>query len=92
MSCRPETRWWRLVNLLADADGNPIDGWLAEQDMITTRHSPWEWPGYDFIEDRERPAGALAYHLEALRRLVGSEVAWMTTGGKRSAVFHPTRT
>ena len=35
--------------------------------MITTCHSPWEWPGYDFIEDREQPAGALAYHLEALR-------------------------
>lgn len=72
-ACSPETRWWRLDNLLADADGNAISGWLAEQDMITTRHSPWEWPGYDFIEDREQPAGALAYHLEALRRLVDSE-------------------
>ncbi len=75
MSCSPETRWWRLDNLLADKDGQPISGWLAEQEMITTRHSPWEWEGYDFIEDRERPAGALAYHLEALRRLIDSERA-----------------
>ncbi|MFG3695824.1 hypothetical protein ACGFZ6_20900 [Stutzerimonas stutzeri] len=75
MSCNPETRWWRLDNLLVDKDGQPISGWLAEQEMITTRHSPWEWEGYDFIEDRERPAGALAYHLEALRRLTDSERA-----------------
>lgn len=75
MSCSPETRWWRLDNLLVDKDGQPISGWLAEQEMITTRHSPWEWEGYDFIEDRERPAGALAYHLEALRRLIDSERA-----------------
>ncbi|MNQ63945.1 hypothetical protein D3C85_783450 [compost metagenome] len=75
MSCSPETRWWRLDNLLADKDGQPISGWLAEQEMITTRHSPWEWQGYDFIEDRERPAGALAYYLEALRRLIDSERA-----------------
>ncbi|MGV8597753.1 hypothetical protein ACV35V_36075, partial [Pseudomonas aeruginosa] len=30
------TRWWRLDNLLADNNGNPISGWLAEQDLITT--------------------------------------------------------
>lgn len=75
MSCSPETRWWRLDNLLADKDGQPISGWLAEQEMITTRHSPWEWQGYDFIEDREKPAAALAYHLEVLRRLIDSERA-----------------
>lgn len=74
-SSRPEIRWWRLDNLLADQDGQPISGWLAEQEMITTRHSPWEWEGYDFIEDSERPAGALAYHLEALRRLNEDERA-----------------
>jgi len=74
-TCRPEIRWWRLDNLLADEDGKPISGWLAEQDMITTRHSPWEWEGYDFIEDSERQAGALAYHLEAMRRLNDSERA-----------------
>ncbi|MCQ4312018.1 pesticin C-terminus-like muramidase [Pseudomonas stutzeri] len=75
MSGTPEIRWWRLDNLLADQDGKPISGWLAEQEMITTRHSPWEWEGYDFIENSERSAGALAYHLEALRRLTDDERA-----------------
>lgn len=69
----PEVRWWRLDNLLANENGNPLSGWLAEQEMITTRHSPWEWEGYDFIEDSERPASSLAYHLEALRRLNDGE-------------------
>ncbi|MFL9815076.1 hypothetical protein D7241_17675 [Stutzerimonas sp. VN223-3] len=75
VSGTPEIRWWRLDNLLADQDGKPISGWLAEQEMITTRHSPWEWEGYDFIENSERSAGALAYHLEALRRLTDDERA-----------------
>lgn len=74
-SCSPETRWWRLDNLLADQDGKPISGWLAEQEMITTRHSPWEWEGYDLIEDGEGLAGALAYQLCALQRLRDDERA-----------------
>lgn len=60
---------------MADDAGNPINGWLTEQDLITTRHSPWEWEGYDFIQDHEPPAGALAHHLETLRRLTDSEQA-----------------
>lgn len=59
------THWWRLDNLLADTHGNPIDGWLAEQDFITTRHSPWEWEGFDFIEETGRPLGELAHLLNA---------------------------
>ncbi|WP_206678896.1 N-acetylmuramidase family protein [Pseudomonas sp. SST3] len=74
-SCSPEVRWWRLDDLLPDQDGNPISGWLAEQEMITTRHSPWEWEGYTCIEDGEPSAGTLAYHLEALRRLNDDERA-----------------
>ncbi|WP_181295371.1 hypothetical protein [Pseudomonas sp. Q2-TVG4-2] len=74
-SCSPEVRWWRLDDLLADQDGNPISGWLAEQEMITTRHSPWEWESYTCIEDGEPSASTLAYHLEALRRLNDDERA-----------------
>jgi hypothetical protein len=44
-----ETNWWRLDNAFADADGNLISGWLA--DVIPTRHSPWEWQGFDFISE-----------------------------------------
>lgn len=69
------TRWWRLDNLLADSSGNPISGWLAEQEPITTRHSPWEWPGYDFIKETGRPIGKVAYLYDALRRLTDEERA-----------------
>ncbi|TBW10161.1 hypothetical protein E0E52_03880 [Azotobacter chroococcum] len=65
--------WWRLDNLLADADGKPIGGWLAEQELITTRHSPWEWGGFDFIEETGRPLGELAHLLDADGRLSGEE-------------------
>ena len=67
------THWWRLDNLLADADGNRISGWLAEQDMITTRHSPWEWEGFDFISETTRNTDQLACHLEAQRLLTEDE-------------------
>lgn len=69
------TRWWRLDNLLADNNGNPISGWLAEQDLITTRHSPWEWEGYDFIQETGSPVGKATYFYEAWRRLTNEESA-----------------
>jgi hypothetical protein len=73
--CTPETNWWRLDNLLADKDGQPISGWLAEQDLITTRHSPWEWEGFDFVEDTDTPRSGLAYYLNTARRLSEDEQA-----------------
>ncbi|WP_248802772.1 pesticin C-terminus-like muramidase [Pseudomonas sp. MWU13-2100] len=66
------THWWRLENLLADEEGKPISGWLAEQDLITTRHSPWEWEGFDFIEEHGKPVDHLAHLLDA-RRLLSDE-------------------
>ncbi|WP_373386811.1 hypothetical protein [Pseudomonas alcaligenes] len=62
-------QWWRLDNLLADAAGNPISGWLAEQDLITTRHSPWEWEGFDFISETVSVADQFACQLDAQRLL-----------------------
>ncbi|MBK3750219.1 hypothetical protein [Stutzerimonas balearica] len=57
--------WWRLDGLFADAGGNPIDGWLAEQELITTRHSPWEWEGFQCIEETGTPVEKLAYAFNA---------------------------
>lgn len=71
--CSPETNWWRLDDLLADKDGQPINGWLAEQELITTRHSPWEWEGFDFLEDTDTPSSGLAYYLNAARSLSDDE-------------------
>lgn len=67
------THWWRLDNLLADADGNRISGWLAEQYRITTRHSPWEWEGFEFISETTCNTDQLACHFEAQRLLTEEE-------------------
>ncbi len=65
--------WWRLDGLFADADGNPIDGWLAEQELITTRHSPWEWEGFQCIEETGTPLEKLAYAFNARGLLSADE-------------------
>ncbi|MFK4028163.1 hypothetical protein [Stutzerimonas balearica] len=65
--------WWRLDGLFADADGNPIDGWLAEQELITTRHSPWEWEGFQCIEETGTPVEKLAYAFNARGLLTADE-------------------
>lgn len=59
------THWWRLDGLFADENGNPIDGWLAEQELITTRHSPWEWQDFQWVEDTGTPLEKLAYAFNA---------------------------
>lgn len=65
--------WWRLDGLFADANGNPIDGWLAEQELITTRHSPWEWENYQCIEETGTPLEKLAYAFNARGLLSADE-------------------
>jgi len=67
------THWWRLDGLFADASGNPIDGWLCEQPEITTRHSPWEWGGFDFISETACNADFLSCHLDTADTLEESE-------------------
>jgi hypothetical protein len=68
-----ETKWWRLDGLLVDKDNHPINGWLAEQDLITTRHSPWEWEGYECIEDTGASKAKLASWLDAAKQLTREE-------------------
>ncbi|MHA3886356.1 glycoside hydrolase family 19 protein [Stutzerimonas degradans] len=65
--------WWRLDGLFADDNGNPIDGWLAEQELITTRHSPWEWEGFQCIEETGTPVEKLAYAFNARGLLSADE-------------------
>ncbi|NQD93396.1 SH3 domain-containing protein [Pseudomonas sp. CrR25] len=67
------TQWWRLDGLFADKEGNPINGWLAEQDLITTRHSPWEWTDVHCIEDTGKPVEKLAYIFNARGMLSDEE-------------------
>ena len=67
------TYWWRLDGLFADASGNLIGGWLCEQPEITTRHSPWEWEGFETISEGACNADFLACHLDATDTLEESE-------------------
>ncbi len=62
------TQWWHLDNAFADKNGNLISGWLADvipsRDSTTgTRHSPWEWQGFDFISETTSASEQLANHL-----------------------------
>ncbi|TLX54788.1 hypothetical protein DN826_12600 [Stutzerimonas nosocomialis] len=67
------THWWRLDGLFADESGSPIDGWLAEQELITTRHSPWEWQDFQCIEETGTPFEKLAYTFNAKGMLSADE-------------------
>ncbi|RBH52921.1 MULTISPECIES: hypothetical protein [Pseudomonas] len=70
-----DTLWWHLEGLLGDAQGNPISGWLAEQDLMTTRHNPWEWEGFEFIEETVSNADHLAANFHDRNLLDDSEKA-----------------
>lgn len=65
--------WWRLDNILADKDGNRISGWLTEQSELTTRHSPWEWEGFNFISETPSNLDHLACHFDNSGQLDDSE-------------------
>jgi predicted chitinase len=68
-------QWWRLEGLLGDDQGNPISGWLREQDLMTTRHNSWEWVGFEFIEETASNTEHLAANLHDLNLLTEDEKA-----------------
>ncbi|MCP8464008.1 hypothetical protein NK553_08630 [Pseudomonas sp. ZM23] len=43
-------QWWKLDNL-PGKDGNPLSGWVKEDEIITPRLHPWSWEGFDFIKE-----------------------------------------
>jgi hypothetical protein len=69
------TLWWRLDGLLCDADGNEISGWFAEPDITLSRHSPFEWEGFRFIEESDSNVKHLAELLHAQESLSEQERA-----------------
>ncbi len=69
------TLWWRLDGLLGDAEGNEINGWFAEPDITLTRHSPFEWEGFTFIEETVSNEDHLAAFLHAQESLSEEERA-----------------
>jgi predicted chitinase len=67
-------QWWKL-DRMPGPDGNEISGWLCEIDPITTRHSPWEWEGFDFIKETSSLSDQYASHLSAQAQLDDDERA-----------------
>lgn len=47
-------RWWKLDKLSGE-DGNPLSGWVRENEFITPRLHPWDWEGFDFINETSTP-------------------------------------
>lgn len=67
------TFWWRLDGVLGDGNGNPVSGWFAEPDISLSRHTPWEWEGFEFIKETVSNADHLAATLHAQEQLTEEE-------------------
>ncbi|MGP6430103.1 MULTISPECIES: pesticin C-terminus-like muramidase [unclassified Pseudomonas] len=72
------TLWWRLDGLLGDENGNEIGGWFSEPDVTLSRHSPFEWEGFRFIEETVSNVDHLAASLHAQENLTEEEKASYT--------------
>lgn len=66
-------RYWYLENVAGQAGGKPLSGWLCEKDVIKT--SPWDWPGFECIEDNTADEQLIAYQLKNTNKLRGEEIS-----------------
>lgn len=56
--------WYRLDNLLLDANGKNIPiGWVCDEVGVTPWVNPWAWDGYEVIYNNDPPQNALAHFL-----------------------------
>lgn len=56
--------WYRLDNLLLDANGENIPmGWVCDEVGVTPWVNPWAWDGYEVIYNNDPPQNALAHFL-----------------------------
>ncbi|MGS0573858.1 glycoside hydrolase family 19 protein [Xanthomonas oryzae] len=69
------TRWWEVD--VGKIDGNSAVGWAREKDHAkVTLCSPWEWPGFEFIEaDGTMPEALYARHVVATKQTKPDEQA-----------------
>ncbi|WP_429213706.1 hypothetical protein [Metapseudomonas resinovorans] len=59
--------WYRLDDLLIDADGNNIPvGWVCDEIGVTPWVNPWSWDGYSVIYNNDPPQNALAHFLRGM--------------------------
>ncbi|HZX51562.1 MAG TPA: hypothetical protein VFE95_06040 [Pseudomonas sp.] len=66
-----KVHWWYVT--VGDLKGNDISGWAAEKDLVVSRHSPWEWPGFSTIQDKLPLDAHLARTLDATGRTTEEE-------------------
>lgn len=64
-------QWWYVT--VGDVNGNDISGWAPEKDLIVSRHSPWEWPGFSTLQDKLPLDAHLARTLDATGRATAEE-------------------
>ncbi|UKE68174.1 calcium-binding protein [Xanthomonas cerealis pv. cerealis] len=69
------TRWWEVD--VGKIDGNSGVGWAREKDHAkVTLCSPWDWPGFEFIEaDGTTPEALYARHVVATKQAKPDEQA-----------------
>jgi hypothetical protein len=65
---RKALNWYRLHDLLHDADGKLLNGWVREDVGDTPWVSSWDWEGYEVLHDYGRPIHAMALFLSNMRR------------------------
>ncbi|MGJ7517083.1 pesticin C-terminus-like muramidase [Pseudomonas baetica] len=65
---RKARNWYRLDNLLHDADDNLLNGWVCEEVGVTPWLSPWAWDGYEVLYDYSLPKHAMASFFSAVNR------------------------
>ncbi|HEF4762722.1 TPA: hypothetical protein SAN82_005197 [Pseudomonas putida] len=65
---RKARNWYRLDNLLHDADDNLLNGWVCEEVGVTPWLSPWVWDGYEVLYDYSLPKHAMASFFSAVNR------------------------
>ncbi|WP_432754277.1 hypothetical protein [Pseudomonas sp. WMBT8] len=66
--------WYRLNQLLNDADNKLLSGWVREEVGITPWVSPWEWQGYAVITDYTSAPAFMAAFLRSLKRFTDQQL------------------
>ncbi|NWD74676.1 hypothetical protein HX890_11210 [Pseudomonas gingeri] len=73
---KPYTRnWWHLKNRMADANGQRLSGWLGESTLFFDHYSPWDWAGFDCLQETTCHGEQLACHFQALKLLSKAQQA-----------------
>lgn len=67
------TRWWQ-VTIRSEA-GTDETGWACTKQDKVRLCSPWDWPGFDTLEDSTKPVELHAYRLMSTSQILPEEKA-----------------